>query len=117
MSDVASNISESREVNVLLELLAKAPMSVEVLDANSDDVLEVVQQHARDIALGPTISLRTADAAILLRFDLRARSESEAYRQLAAVMELIEGHTDLTFERSRSAIELTAPAHGKSIAC
>lgn len=116
MSAIESKTVAPREANVLLELIAGEPMSVEVLDANSDDVLEVVQAHAHDVALGPTISLRTADAAILLRFDLLIASESDAYRGVARVVEVIEQHTDLRFESSRSAVELVASTD-QSIAC
>jgi hypothetical protein len=52
MSAIESKPVQTREANVLIELLARAPISLEVLDINSDDVLEAVQAHAQDIALG-----------------------------------------------------------------
>lgn len=105
------------EANVLLELLMHEAMSEEVLDANSDDVLDAVQQHAAHIALGPTISLNLRDCSIRLRFDLIAASESEAYRQVAAVLEAIETHTDLRVERSRSAVEVGETSEEPRIVC
>ena len=117
MSGIDTTTPATREANVLLELIAPAPMSIGLLDANSDDVLEAVQAHARDIALGPTISLRTADAAILLRFDLLIGSEAEAYHRVGSVMEVIERHSGLRFARSRSEIELAAAPTSQPIAC
>jgi hypothetical protein len=98
----------SREANVLIELRMSDAMSEDVLDANSDDVLEAVQKYAADIALGPTLSLNLHECAIKLRFDVVARTDAEVYKQLAKVVAVIERHTDLCFESSRSMVE----AHG-----
>lgn len=94
------------EANVLIELCPNDPMSLEVLDANSDDVLEAVHEHASDVALGATVSLRQRDNAILLRFDVLASNEAEAYRAIATVLERIEQHTDVKIVRSRSEVEV-----------
>jgi hypothetical protein len=61
-------------LTVLLELRSENAMSEDVLDANSDAVLEAVQRYGSDIALGPTISLNLRDFAIRLRFDVMAKS-------------------------------------------
>jgi hypothetical protein len=95
------------EANVVLRLAMEDPLSFEVLDANSDDVMEAVRAHAAEVALGPTISLDTDDCAILLRFDVEATSEAMAYRKIAAVLGAIESHTDLEFTRSASTVETT----------
>ena len=95
-----------REANVLLELRTENAMSEEVLDANSDALLEAVQRHAADIALGPTISLNLNDLAICLRFDALAATEAEFHRVIANVLDVIEQHTDIVIVRSRSETEI-----------
>lgn len=97
--------TDSREANVLLELCMMGAMSEEVLDANSDDVLEAVQKHASHIALGPAVALSLRDCSIRLRFDTLAETEAEAYRRIAELIEIIEQHTDLKMTRTRSAVE------------
>lgn len=93
------------EANVVLTLAMADPMSFEVLDCNSDDVLEAVEKHASKIALGPTITLSMKQCAILLRFDVEATSEAMVYRKIATVLGAIEKHTDLKFTRSASTVE------------
>lgn len=93
------------EANVLLTLAMEDPMSFEVLDANSNDVLEAVEKHAAEVALGPTISLDMKECAILVRFDVTATSEAMAYRKIATVLGAIEKNTALVFTRSASAVE------------
>lgn len=91
--------------NVLLTLPLAERASFEVLDRNSDDVLEAVAKHAGDVALGPTTTLNMKDCAIRLRFDVKATSEAVVYRKIASVLAAIERHTDLDFTRSSSAVE------------
>lgn len=117
MSAIESKTVQAREANVLIELIAGLPTSLDALDVSSDDVLEAVQAHAHDIALGPTISLRMADGAILLRFDVLIQSEAAAYRHVARVMEIIDEHTDLSVAHSRSEIELVGTSSDQPIAC
>jgi hypothetical protein len=57
-----------------------------------------------------------ADAAVLLRFDVLIQSEADAYRHVATVMEIIEAHTNLRIEHSRSEIELV-DSPSEPIAC
>ena len=100
------NISPEREANVLLELRVENAMSEEVLDANSDALLEAVQSYGADIALGPTISLNLRDLAIRLRFDVIAPTEAQVHRAIADVLQIIEEHTDIVVVRSRSETEV-----------
>jgi hypothetical protein len=95
-----------REANVLLELRTQNTMSEEVLDANSDALLEAVQAHGADLALGPTISLNLRDLAIRLRFDVIATTEADVHRTIADVLQIIEEHTDIVVLRSRSETEI-----------
>lgn len=110
-----------REANVLLELQMHAAMSEELLDANSDDVIEAVQKYASDVALGATISLNLADCAILLRFDLLAANDADIYKQIAKVVAVLEKRTDLSFESSRSNVrshgDEVEPSTGDFAAC
>jgi hypothetical protein len=99
------DISQRTEANVLLELRMLEPMSEEVLDANSDDVLEAVEAGAGDIALGPALALNVYNAAIHLRFDVLAKDDAQVYEQVAKVLTVIQRDTDLDFRVSRSSVE------------
>lgn len=105
-NQIATGDGPEREANVLLELRIEHAMSEEVLDANSDALLEAVQKYGSDIALGPTISLNLRDLAIRLRFDVMAPTEAQVHRAIADVLQLIEEHTDMVIVQSRSATEI-----------
>jgi hypothetical protein len=96
------------EANVVLELRLPEATSEEVLDANSDDVLEAVEQHASNVALGPTISLNLEHCAIRLRFDVLADHMPEVHKKIAQVLGIIEKRTDLEFSRSNVAAQTGA---------
>jgi hypothetical protein len=98
-----------REANVVLAMVPRNPVSFEVLDANADDVLEAVETHAADVALGPAISLQMEVPTILLRFDVIADTYADVYHRVAEVMAAIAEHTDLYFERSHSDVEVREP--------
>ncbi len=97
--------STKREANVLLEFRMVDPMSEEVLDANSDDVIEAVEAHAADIALGPVISLNMHSCSIKLRFDVLAANDAEIHKRVGKVIAIILRETDLELEVSRSSVE------------
>lgn len=94
-----------REANVVLELRCNDPVSEEILDANSDDVFEAVEQHAAKIALGPAVAVNELENAIKLRFDLIAESAAEIHQQISEILAVIERETDLVFRSARSAYE------------
>ena len=104
-SKSTSKESTNREANVLLEFRMVEPMSAEVLDANSDDVMEAVLAHAAEVALGPAIALNTQACAIKLRFDVLAKSDAEIHKQVAKVIAVIIRETDLELHVSRSSVE------------
>lgn len=95
----------AREANVLIEFRMAEPMSEEVLDANSDDVLEAVEGHASDIALGPAIALNMHECAIKLRFDVMAKNDADIHKQVGKVIAIIVRETDLKLQVSRSSVE------------
>ncbi|HEV7483587.1 MAG TPA: hypothetical protein VGO13_10865 [Solirubrobacterales bacterium] len=97
--------STNREANVLLEFRMVDPMSEEVLDANSDDVIEAVEAHAADIALGPVISLNMHSCSIKLRFDVLAANDADIHKRVGKVIAIILRETDLELEVSRSSVE------------
>ena len=94
-----------REANVLLELQMVEPMSAEVLDANSDDVMDAVLGHAAEIALGPAVALNVRTCSIKLRFDVLAKNDAEIHKKIGKVIALIQRETDLKLALSRSSVE------------
>lgn len=107
-----SKIEKARrsEANVLIEFQMVDPMSEEVLDANSDDVLEAVETGASEIALGPAIALNTESCSIKLRFDVLAENDACVHQRIAEVIEIILRDTDLELHVSRSSVEASQDA-------
>lgn len=97
--------ARSSEANVLIEFQMLEPMSEEVLDANSDDVLEAVEVGATDIALGPVIALNTHTCSIKLRFDVLAENDAQVHEKIAKVIEVILRDTDFQIHVNRSSVE------------
>ena len=89
-----------REAHVLLEMHMSDPMSEEVLDANSDDVMDALEDHASDLALGPVVALNMGTCSIKLRFDVLGTTDAEIHRRIAEVIAIIERETDLELVRS-----------------
>lgn len=100
-----SKSAAHREANVLIELQMVEPMSEELLDANSEDVIEAIENHAADIALGPVIPLNPHTCSIKLRFDVVAANDAEIHKQIGKVIATIFRETDLELEVSRSSVE------------
>jgi len=107
-----------REAHVLLEMVMSDPMSEEVLDANSDDVMDAVQNHASDLAIGPVVALNMATCSIKLRFDVLGTTDAAIHKRIAQVIAVIERETDLEMVRSRveSREDMTDSPTGKMAA-
>jgi hypothetical protein len=102
--------ARSSEANVLIEFQMVDPMSEEVLDANSDDVLEAVENGAAKIALGPAIAINLESCAIKLRFDVLAENDACVHQRIAEVIEIILRDTALELHVSRSEVEAAREA-------
>jgi hypothetical protein len=102
-----SKIEKARcsEANVLIEFRMVDAMSEEVLDANSDDVLEAVEAGAADIALGAAIALNLHTCSIKLRFDVLAANDAEVHEKIAQVIAVILRDTDFELHVNRSSVE------------
>jgi hypothetical protein len=110
-------MSESNvEANVLLEFRMVDPMSAEVLDANAEDVIEAVIEHAADTALGPAIAVNEHDCAIKLRFDVLAEDDAAILQKVATVIQVILQQTDLRLSRSSIEAQEDADAHDGELA-
>ncbi|HKO37959.1 MAG TPA: hypothetical protein VJU14_06290 [Solirubrobacterales bacterium] len=100
----------SVEANVLLEFRMVSPVLVEVLDANAEDVIKAVSEHAADTALGPAIAVNEPERAIKLRFDVVAENDPAILQQVSTVIQGILQQADLKLIRS----SIEATADGKS---
>jgi hypothetical protein len=76
------------------------PMSVEVLEANAEDVIEAVIEHGAEIALGPALAVNPHECAIKLRFDILTSDDAAIYREISKVIEIILRETDLVLVKS-----------------
>jgi len=104
-SEKSSPETSNREANVLLEFRMVDPMSAEVLDANSEDVMDAVLNHAADLALGPALAVNAHTCSIKLRFDVLAKSDAEIYERVSKIVAIIVRKTDLELVVSRSSVE------------
>jgi len=77
------------------------PMSEEVLDANSDDVMDALEDHASDLALGPVVALNMTACSIKLRFNVLGTTDAQIHKRIAQIIAIIERETDLEMFRSR----------------
>lgn len=98
-----ANSKRDREAHVLLEMVMADPMSEEVLDANSDDVMDALENHASDLALGPVVALNMATCSIKLRFNVLGATDAEIHKRIGKIIAVIERKTDL--EMIRSSVE------------
>jgi len=97
--------TSTREANVLLEFRMVDPMSAEVLDANSEDVMKAVLDHGSDLALGPALAVNSHTCSIKLRFDVLAKDDAEIYERVSRIVAIILRETDLELVVSRSSVE------------
>jgi hypothetical protein len=104
-SKKSNSEASSREANVLLEFRMVDPMSAEVLDANSEDVIDAVINHAADLALGPALAVNPHTCSIKLRFDVLAEDDAGIYERVSKVVGIIVRETDLELVVSRSSVE------------
>ncbi len=114
MASTQDNREHEREANVLLELHMADPMSEDVLDANSDDVMKALLDGASDIALGPAVALNMHTCTIKLRFDVLGNTDAEIHKRIAKVLTVIERETDLLL--TRSSVEAHADGQGDEAA-
>lgn len=106
----------NREANVLLEFQMVDPMSAEVLEANAEDVIEAVLEHAAEVALGPAIAVNSHECAIKLRFDVLAENDAAILQQASKVIQVILEKTDLRLHRSSIEAHTDADAHDGELA-
>lgn len=95
-----ANSKRDREAHVLLEMVMADPMSEEVLDANSDDVMDALENHASKLALGPVVALNMATCSIKLRFNVLGTTDAAIHKRIAEIIAIIERETDLEMVRS-----------------
>lgn len=100
MADGQGDSENRREANVLLELRMAEPITEEVLDSCSDDVLATLEERASGVALGPAVALNPNTSTIKLRFDVLGADNAEIHRQVSEVLTIIERDTHLIFARS-----------------
>lgn len=93
---------------MVLTLRMSGPISDEVLDASSDEVLEAVERHVADLALGPVVAVNFHERAIELRFDVVAPSYVDLPDGIKAVLGVVIGETDIPIASMGFAVEAGA---------
>lgn len=68
-------------------------------------VLDVVERHAAEVALGPVVGGTTDPPVIELEFDVIAASSAAAHQRVARVIGIIERHAAIGGLRRASVVE------------
>jgi len=92
---VRAMANERSEGNVNLRLELEHDCDRKTLEELSIEVLEAVERHAADIALGPVSGAHFDPPVIELDFTVIAASRSEVQQIAARVMQIIEQHTSI----------------------
>jgi hypothetical protein len=74
----------------LFEMQMADPMSEEVLDANSDDVMDALFESRRLSGTCPVVAVNMHTCSIKLRFQVIARTDAEIHKRLAKIIAVIE---------------------------
>jgi hypothetical protein len=77
----------------------------EPMEALALRVLDAVERHASELALGPVVSGTTDPPSIELDFDVVAASSAEAHEHIARVIGAIERHAGVHGIRSAFVVE------------
>ncbi len=84
----------------------------EQLEDQMFEVLEAVEEHAPEVALGPVVAVNFTERFIELAFTVCHEAQSEAQRKIAEVVALIEQHTSLSFGGPDTSVREPDADHG-----
>lgn len=84
--------TDKTDHDVILALNVAEGCSRAQLEGLSIEILEIVEEHAAHIALGPVVSAQFAPPVIELDFDVQATSHGELFERVAELMRIIERH-------------------------
>jgi hypothetical protein len=82
------------ELDIIITLNPRIDMNDALLEDKMNEVLEIVENRASDIALGPAVAIDFDEKSIELAFTVQADAPSGAHAVVAKVMEIVEQHTD-----------------------
>jgi hypothetical protein len=109
--------STMRESEVVVQLMAANPeIPDESLEEHMFAVLEAVEQHAADIALGPVVAVDFDAHAIELAFCVCHRTQADAQQKIADVMAVVEQHTPVKFGSSNATVNEPNQADSRPVA-
>lgn len=74
----------------MLDVRLGGPLSEAEVDAHSESVLEAIERHAADIALGPVLTLDFDQPAVNVRFIVEAASYAELHERVSQVVAVVE---------------------------
>lgn len=98
------------EYEIVLQLLAPKNVDDGTLEEQMLAILSVVEDHAKDVALGPVVAVDLSKRLIDLGFCVAAESLEEANNGVAQVLRVIEEHTEVSFTpTSASSNIVTSP--------
>jgi hypothetical protein len=88
------------EYDVVLQLIAPSIVDRDDLERNMLDVLQVVETHGKDIALGPVVALDFAGRLIDLGFSVEADTPGRAQSMASDLLQIIETESDVQFSET-----------------
>lgn len=90
------------EYDIVLQLMAPENVSDDDLESSMLAVLEAVERHAADIALGPVVAADLDRRLIDLGFNVEAVSPGESQGKVGQVLQIIEAHTQVQFSATNA---------------
>jgi hypothetical protein len=95
------------EANVEFNLRLRGPLANTAIDAYSDDVLDALEKHAADLALGPAALVDFDEPSISLEFFVLADTPAEVHQKLAAIAAILEREVDLPLSSTHTTVNFT----------
>jgi hypothetical protein len=100
--------TDMTEYDIVLQLCAPPTVDRDLLESHMYEVLDVVEKHASDTALGPVVAVNFEGRQIDLGFNVEASSLEAAQSRVNDVLRVIEMHSEVAFTPTATSASLVA---------
>jgi hypothetical protein len=113
---VEVEMTANNEIDIVVVLQSPVARTADDLEHHMFQVLEAVEKHAGDLALGVVVSCNLEDSSIELAYSVMADTLSEAKAIDSKIMAVVEQHTDLSFSGADSSLREPDPEPAHALA-
>lgn len=103
------------EFDIVLKLCAPPSVDRDALEGGMYEVLQVVENYADYIALGPVVAVDFEGRFIDLGFNVEADALAQAQALVAHVLRVIDEHTTVHFTPSEASAKVTSGDHSDQL--